>query len=139
MVTPQSRIPGIPAWPLQTQGGTVESMDRVDKKVAGKAYNQHRVITTSDIRHQTLHWLVTARLMLMCVRTLNPALVVVVVVAGADTGADTGQFLSCPAAARRRQRVAPVTVASGSSQWSSQLSFLAPAEESRHSDDMSTQ
>ena len=52
---------------------------------------------------------------------------------------DTGQFLSCPAAARRRQRVAPVTVASGSSQWSSQLSFLAPAEESRHSDDMSTQ
>ena len=59
-------------------------MDRVDKKVAGKAYNQHRVITTSDIRHQTLHWLVTARLMLMCVRTLNPGLVVVV--AGADTG-----------------------------------------------------
>ena len=59
-------------------------MDRVDKKVAGKAYNQHRVITTSDIRHQTLHWLVTARLMLMCVRTLNPVLVVVV--AGADTG-----------------------------------------------------
>ena len=108
-------------------------MDSVDKKVAGKAYNQHRVITTSDIRHKTLHWLVTARLMLMCVRTLNPALVVVV------AGADTGQFLSCPAAARRRQRVAPVTVASGSSQWSSQLSFLAPAEESRHSDDMSTQ
>ena len=37
-----------------------------------------------NIRYQTLHWLVTARLMLMCVRTLNPALVVVV--AGADTG-----------------------------------------------------
>ena len=53
MVTPQSRIPGIPAWPLQTHGGTVESMDRVDKKVAGKAYNQHRVITTSDIRPST--------------------------------------------------------------------------------------
>ena len=86
MVTPQSRIPGIPAWPLQTHGGTVESMDRVDKKVAGKAYNQHRVVIISyyNIRHQTLHWLVTARLMLMCVRTLNPVLVVVV--AGADTG-----------------------------------------------------